>query len=111
MLYLGRLLRIVPPSFQYAPCVFWLVGGPAELVQVGNPMRSLVPVRDPVASGADEPVQGPASRRQFRPGFGGNHPVDHGVDCWIGDAGEVLRALEARGLRREIAAQRVSRRG
>src|SRR6266851_6777892 len=53
---LRRLVAVVPPGLQYAPRVTRFYRRPAELVPIGDPVRGFVPVRDPVAPGADQPI-------------------------------------------------------
>src|SRR5262249_34262042 len=95
----GRLIAIVPPRLQHAGGVARLGGRPREDVPVCHPVRRLVPVRNPVAPGADQPIEATASRYQFRSGVGRDDAVDHVVDGRVVDAGQVLRALHLRRLR------------
>src|SRR6188472_311498 len=80
LLYLGRLLGIVPPRLQHAPSIARFGRGPAERIPIGDPVRRLVPVRDPVAAGADHPVQRPAGDGEFRPGTRRHDLFDQRVD-------------------------------
>ena len=64
---LGRLVAIVPPGFRHAAGIARLGRRPAEHVPIGDPVRRLVPVRDPVAAGADHPVERAAGGGQLRP--------------------------------------------
>jgi hypothetical protein len=68
-------------------------------------------VRNPIAAGADHSVEYPAGRRQARTAIGFDDLIDERIDDWIGNAGEILRALHRGGLRGKIAPQRVARRG
>src|SRR5262245_14977263 len=52
-----RLVAIVPPSVGGAACVARFCRRPAEHVPIGEPMRGLVPVRNPIAARADHPVE------------------------------------------------------
>src|SRR5262245_28323817 len=67
---LARLLAIVPPRLQHAARIARLGGWPREDIPICHPMRRLVPVRNPVAAGADQPVEAAAGGHQFRPSVG-----------------------------------------
>src|SRR3989304_6547483 len=110
LLQLRRLVAIVPPGFRNAAEVAWFGGRAAEQTPIGDPVRPFVPVRNPVAPGTDDAVERPAGGRQFGPGLGGDDDIDQRIDRWVGEAGNVLRALGGGGLRGKIAAQRIARR-
>src|SRR5579863_2758704 len=67
-------------------------------------------MRYPVAASADQAIERAASGYQRGPAFGGNDDVDQRIDRRIGNAGEVVRALERRRLRGKERAQRIARR-
>src|SRR5262249_15900232 len=67
-------------------------------------------VRNPIAAGADHSVKYSAGHRQARAAIGCDDLVDERIDDWIGNAGEILRALHRGGLRGKITPQRVARR-
>src|SRR5262249_11737920 len=108
LIYLRRLIAVVPPGLGDAARVAWFDRGLAKHVPIGEPVRGLVPVRNPIAAGADHPVEHPARRRQARAVVCGNDLIDERIDDWIGNAGEILRALHRGGLRRKITPQRVA---
>src|SRR3984893_15590414 len=98
--YVFRCLAgVIPPGFGNAAKVAWLRGGTAENVPVGDPMGRLVPLRNPVAPGADDAVECPAGGGQLRPGLCGEDGVDQGVDRGFGDAGEGVGTFQTRALR------------
>src|SRR6516164_5724105 len=103
-----RLVTIVPPGLRDAARVARVCRGPAEHVPIGEPVRGLVPVRNPIAAGTDHPVEHPAGRRQARAAIGCDDLVDERIDDWIGNAGKILRALHRGGLRGKITPQRVA---
>src|SRR5262249_60014666 len=94
-----RLVAIVPPGLGGAARVARVRRGPAEHVPIGEPVRGLVPVRNPIAAGADHPVEYPAGRRQACAAIGCDDRVDERIYDWIGNAGEILPALHRGGLR------------
>src|SRR5215472_11103449 len=100
-----RLVPIVPPGLRDAAGVARFGRGPAEHVPIGEPVRGLVPVRNPVAAGAEHSVEYPAGRRQARAAIGCDDLIDERIDDWIGNAGEILRALHRGGLRGKITPQ------
>src|SRR5262249_51756014 len=55
---------------------------------------------------ADHPVEYPAGHRQARAAIGCDDLVDERIYDWIGNAGEVLRAVHCGGLRGKITPQR-----
>src|SRR5215475_6693064 len=103
-----RLVTIIPPGLRDAACVARLGRGPTEHVPIGEPVRSLVPVRNPIAARADHSVEYPAGHRQARAAIGCDDLIDERIDDWIGNAGEILRALHCGGLRGKITPQRVA---
>src|SRR5262249_6349474 len=103
-----RLVAIVPPGFGDAARVARLRRGPTEYVPIGEPVRGLVPVRNPIAASADHSIEYPAGHRQARAAIGCDDLVDKRIDDWIGNAGEILRALHCGGLRGKITPQRVA---
>src|SRR5262245_1529464 len=103
-----RLVTIVPPGLRDAARVARFGRGPTKHVPIGQPVRGLVPVWDPIAAGADHPVEYPAGRRQARAAIGCDDLVDERIDDRIGNAGELLRALHRGGLRGKITPQRVA---
>src|SRR6266542_1444791 len=103
-----RLVTIVPPGLRDAARVARFCRWSAEHVPIGEPVRGLVPVRNPIAAGADHPVEYPAGRRQARAAIGCDDLVDERIDDRIGNAGEILRALHRGGLRGKITPQRVA---
>jgi hypothetical protein len=105
---LRRLFMIVPPGLRDATCVAWFCRWSAEHVPIGEPVRSLVPVRNPIAARADHSVEYPAGHRQARAAIGCDDLVDERIYDWIGNAGEILRALHCGGLRGKITTQRVA---
>src|SRR4249919_3524572 len=90
---LCRLVRVVPPGFRDAPGEAGLGRGPSENVPIGDPVRRLVPVRYPVPASADHAVEGAASGDEAGPRVGGDDRVDERIDCRVGHAGKVVRAL------------------
>src|SRR5262245_15340688 len=110
LIYLRRRVAIVPPGLGDAACVARFGRGPAEHVPIGEPVRGLVPVRDPIAAAADHSVEHPAGRRQAHAAIGCDDLLDERIDDRIGDAGDILRALHRGGLRGKITPQRVARR-
>ncbi len=60
---LRRLFVIVPPGLGDAARVARFARRPAEHVPVGQPVRGLVPVRNPIAAGSDHPIEHLAGRR------------------------------------------------
>src|SRR5262249_59376237 len=66
LIYLRRLVAIVPPGLGDAARVARFGRGPAEHVPIGKPVRGLVPVWNPITAGADHPVEHLAGRRQAR---------------------------------------------
>jgi hypothetical protein len=85
---LRRLFMIVPPGLRDATCVAWFCRWSAEHVPIGEPVRSLVPVRNPIAARADHSVEYPAGHRQARAAIGCDDLVDERIDDWIGNADE-----------------------
>src|SRR5262249_22946739 len=103
-----RLVTIVPPGLRDAARVARLGRGPAEHVPVGEPVRGLVPVRNPIAASTDHSVEYPAGHRQARAAIGGDDLVDERIDDRIGNAGKILRAPHRGRLRGKITPQRVA---
>src|SRR5262245_5232107 len=100
-----RLVTTIPPGLRDAARVARFGRGPAKHVPIGEPVRGLVPVRNPIAAAADHPVEYPAGRRQARAAIGCNDRVDERIDDRIGNAGEILRALHRGSLRGKITPQ------
>ncbi len=66
-------------------------------------------MRNPVAAGAEHPVERLAGGHQLRPRFSAAMILSTSASIdRIGDAGEILRALDGGGLRGEIVAQRIA---
>ena len=66
-LQFGGLCRIVPPGFRNAAGIFWLaLGGTVEHVPIGDPVRRLVPMRNPVAARTGSRGRAPGRRSPFR---------------------------------------------
>ena len=107
-LYVRGLVAIVPPSLGNAARVARFCRWPAEHVPIGEPMRGLVPVRNPIAAGADHAVERSTSCRQDSAVTGRDDFVDERVDDRIGYAGEILRAPLRGGLRGKKAPQRIA---
>src|SRR5262249_41592843 len=105
------LLPIVPPGLRNAARVARICRRPREQVPIREPMRRLVPVRNPVSPGTDDAVERPAGAHHRGPRLGRDDPVDQSVDHRIGDAGQILRALDRRRRGGEIRAQRIAGRG
>src|SRR5262249_40478489 len=103
-----RLVAIIPPGLRDAARVARFGRGPAEHVPIGEPVRGLVPMRNPIAAGAEHPVEYPAGHRQARAAIGCDDLIDERIDDRIGNAGQILRALHRGGLRGKIAPQRVA---
>src|SRR5262249_52765095 len=103
-----RLVTIVPPGLRDAARVARFGRGSAKHVPIREPVRGLVPVRNPIAARADHPVEYPAGRRQARAAIGFDDLINERIDDWIGNAGEILRALHCGGLRGKITPQRVA---
>src|SRR5262245_63767458 len=103
-----RLVAIVPPGLGDAARVARFGRRSAKHVPIGEPVRGLVPVRNPIAAGANHSVEYPAGRRQARAAIGCDDLIDERIDDWIRNAGEILRALHRGGLRRKITPQRVA---
>ena len=95
---LRRLFAIVPPGLGDAARVARFGRRPAEHIPVGQPVRGLVPVRNPIAAGADHPVEHLAGRRQACAAIGCDDLVDELIDNRIGNAGEILRAPQSGSL-------------
>src|ERR1700719_3750252 len=107
--YVFRCLAgVIPPGIGNAAEVARLRRRAAENVPIGDPMGRLVPLRNPVAAGADDAVERPACGGQRRPGLRGDDGIDQGVDRGVGDAGKVVGTFQRRGLRREERAQRIA---
>src|SRR5215813_8127144 len=88
-----RLVTIVPPGLRDAARMARFCRGSAEHVPIGEPVRGLVPLRDPITAGANYPVEHPAGRCHARAAIGCDDLVDERIDDRIGNAGEILRAL------------------
>src|SRR5262249_56172575 len=101
-----RLVTIVPPGLRDAARVARVGRGPTEHVPIGEPVRSLVPVRNPIAARADHSVEYPAGHRQARAAIGCDDLVDERIYDWIGNAGEIIRAVPFGGLRGKRNPQR-----
>src|SRR5262249_2114012 len=61
---LHRLFAVVPPGLGHAARIARFGRGSAEHVPIGEPVRGLVPVGNPIAAGADHSVKHLASRYQ-----------------------------------------------
>ena len=98
-LYIRGLVAIVPTGLGNAARVARFCRWPAEHVPIGEPMRGLVPVRNPIAAGADHAVERSTSCRQGSAVISRDDFVDERIDDRIGYAGEILRAPLRGGLR------------
>src|SRR5215472_15298921 len=105
-----RLVTIIPPGLGDAARVARFGRGPAKHVPIGEPVRGLVPVRNPIAASAYHSVEYPAGHGQARAAIGCDDLVNERIDDRIGNAGEILRALHRSGVRGKITPQRVARR-
>src|SRR3974390_2277977 len=110
LLQFGRLFPIIPPGFRNAARKARLDRRPAENVPKREPVRGLVPVRNPIAPAPDDPVERPAGGDQTRTSIGCDDPLDKGVDNGGSDTSQILRSLQFGGLRGKIAPQRIARR-
>src|SRR5262249_58598298 len=63
----------------------------AEHVPIREPMRVIVPLRDPVTARAHHAVEGPACGRERPAVFRGDYLLDQRIDDRIGDAGKVVQ--------------------
>src|SRR5262249_33363706 len=88
------LFAVIPPSLRNAAAVARFRRRAAKNVPIRHPVRGLVPLRNPVASGADDAVEGAASGNKVRSVFRGNDSLDQLVNDGIGDARQILRALD-----------------
>ena len=73
----------------------------AEHVPIGDRVSGAVPLRHPIAPGAEHPVERAARDRQFGPVLGADDLLHQRVDRGIGDAGEVVGSLGRGRLRRK----------
>src|SRR3954447_9485564 len=90
LLYLGRLAGIVPPGFRRAARVAGLGWWTTKGIPIGDPMRRLVPLGNPIAPGADQPVQRTAGDGELGPRLRRDDAFDHGVDRGARHARQVL---------------------
>src|SRR6516164_787782 len=95
----GRFIAVVPPGIGNTAEIVRLRRRAAEHVPIGDPMGGQVPVRDPVAPCADDAVKRATGSGELVPRLGGNNDVDEGINCRIGDAGEILSAPGCGGSR------------
>ncbi len=102
---LRGLLAIVPPGLRDAAGVARFLGRSAEHVPECQPVRALVPMRHPVATAADDPIEHLAGRDQLRPAVGRDDLLDQSIDRRIRDTRQVRRSLRGGRLGREIGAQ------
>src|SRR5215468_10970251 len=86
-----RLVVIVPPGLGDAARVARFGRRPAEHVPIGEPVRGLVPVWNPIAAGANHSVEYPAGRHQAAAAICDDF-LDERTDDWIRNAGKILRA-------------------
>src|SRR5271166_4922259 len=100
---LCRLFPIIPPGFRNAAPKARLDRRPSENIPKREPMRGLVPVRNPIAPAPDDAVERLAGGDQIRTSIGCDDPLDNGVDNGISDTGQILRSLQIGGLRGKIA--------
>src|SRR5262249_764356 len=57
LIYFRCLFAVVPPGLGHAACVARFGRGSAEHVPIGEPVRGLVPVWNPIAAAADHSVK------------------------------------------------------
>src|SRR5438445_692780 len=88
------LLAVLPPGVRDGPGVARLCLRPAEHVPVCEPMGGLVPMRNPIAPAADDPIECLAGRQQSRPAVGCDDTLDQCIDDRIRDAAHILRPLD-----------------
>ena len=82
-----------------------------EHVPIGDRVRGAIPLRHPVAAGAEHPVESAAGYRQIGAVVGADDLVDQRVDRRAGDAGKIVRSLGCGRLRGEERPQAIARRG
>src|SRR5262245_55200749 len=99
---------MLPPGLRDTARVARVCREPAEHVPIGEPVRGLVPVRNPIAASAYHSVEYPAGHGQARAAMGCDDLVNERIDDRIGNAGEILRALHRGRLRGKITPQRVA---
>src|SRR6266702_6047402 len=86
------------------------VGAASDHVSLGDPVRGLVPLRDPVPSATEQAIERAAGGGERRAALGGDDLLDQCIDGRIGDAGEIVRALGRRRLGGEKRTQSIPRR-
>ena len=64
----SRLVAVIPPGFRNAAEITRLCRRTAEHIPIGDPVRGLVPVRNPIAAGADHAIERAAGGHQSRRG-------------------------------------------
>src|SRR5256885_1306210 len=68
-----HLVAVVPPGLGYSSAIARFCRGSVEHVPIRQPVRSLVPVRDPITAGTDDAVERLAGADQLRTaGCGGD---------------------------------------
>src|SRR6478672_6295494 len=109
VLYFRCLVAVVPPGFRNAATVVRFCRGPSEDVPIRDPVRRLVPVRHPVATGAKYAIERLAGNDEFGSGGGRDDAFDQRVDHGVRNTGEILRTLGGGGLRGEKRPQSIAR--
>ena len=96
VLYFRGLLAIIPPGFGDTATIARLRRRLAESVPIGEPMRALVPVRDPIAAVADNAIEHFAGGHQRRTTIGSDDLLNQQINKRVGDASENSAILSKR---------------
>src|SRR5436190_21187592 len=98
LIELCRLLAVIPPGIGDATTIAWLGRRSPEHVPVGDPVRRLVPCRNPIAPSAEYAIERAAGDMQIGAGLRGDDLVEQGIDHGVSDAGHIAGALGRRCL-------------
>src|SRR5215467_2936694 len=96
---LCRLLLVVPPGLGNSPKIARPAGRPAEYVPIRDPVRGLVPVRDPVPACSNDAIECLTGGGEFGTCLGCDNSVNERVHRRISDPCEILRPFRCRRLR------------
>ena len=85
---------VIPPSFGNGAEITRLRRRTAEHVPIGDPVRGLVPVRNPIPAGSDHPVQGATGSGEGLARRRSDDGLNQSVDRRVGYPGEIVGSLE-----------------
>src|SRR6185312_11963086 len=81
---------IRPPGFGNAAAIARLFRRMREHVPIGEPVGRLVPMRDPIAAGAQYAVKRTASNHQIWAGFCLDYALDQCIHDGVGNPREIM---------------------